>query len=128
MTKKRIAALVLVLILVSVSSVSMASSIALRAAKGNSLSVYFSLKNGKITATGKATVNNGTDPYVKVYLEKMGSDGQWTTVNTGNGKKGQKVVSASTSATSGKYRAYAKLTVSNCPNGNVTTPYVTYDY
>lgn len=123
--KKRIVALVLMIILVTVSSVSMASGVVLRSNGKNSVTVTISVKDGKIVASAKATVSKGSNPCVKVTLQKKNADGEWTTVSSGSGKMDAK---ASTSATSGSYRAKATLTVTGCTNGNASTPYKTYDY
>jgi len=123
--KKRIIALFLMIILVTVSSVSMASGVVLRSAGKNSVAVSISVKDGKITATAKATINKGSKSTVKVYLQKKDANGEWTITKTGEGKMDARV---SMIATSGSYRARATLTVTDCTNGNASTPYKTYDY
>ena len=68
--KKRIVALFLMMILVTVSSVSMASTVMLRANGKNSVTVSISASGGYITASARATINVGSNPSVVVVLEK----------------------------------------------------------
>ena len=68
MRTKRIVALFLMMILITVSSVSMASTVMLRANGKNSVTVSISASGGYITASARATINVGSNPSVVVVV------------------------------------------------------------
>lgn len=116
MKLKRIVALVLALVIVlSVSMVS-ASSLPRRTLVRNSISVDICVQDGNIVASCRANLYYGTNPSVRLYIQKE-INGIWTTVGTGSG-----ILDATTyvSASAGSYRACASLKVTE-KNGNASS-------